>query len=105
MERLDRFYVNDSTIGRGGQLGVVHGTTLLDHARVTLTLDSIARSLAPRSCRSLDSIYIREEVQNRLIGDREWDACGDMVEQVAQALIETSHICQEAAYRFGRSGG
>lgn len=41
LERLDRFYVSDWAIGRGGQTGVVPGMTLSNHALVILTLDSM----------------------------------------------------------------
>lgn len=59
--------------------------TLLDLAHVILTLDAAAHSLAPRSCRILDSIYAKEEVRSHLVilWDIEWDECGDLAEQVA----------------------
>lgn len=72
--RLDRFYVNDWAIGRGGQVGMVSGTTLSDHAPVIMTLDSAVQSLPPRSCRILDSIFTREEVRSRIISL--WDRVG-----------------------------
>ena len=67
LERLDRFYVSDWVIGKGGQFGVVPRMTLLDHALGILTLDLIAPSLASRSCKIPNSMYIREEVHSQLI--------------------------------------
>ena len=80
-------------------MGVVPGTTLFDHAPVLLTLDSAAQSLAPRSCRIPDSIFSREEVRSRIgnLWDRDWGECDDLAEAVAQALQESSQICQQAA--------
>ena len=42
MERLDRFYVSDWAIGRGGNMGIVPRTTLSDHASMILALESMA---------------------------------------------------------------
>ena len=80
MERLDRFYVSDWAIGRGGESGVVPGTTLSDHAPVILVLDSASHSLPPRTCRILDSIYSSAEVHSRIVElwERDWDPMGDM---------------------------
>ena len=62
--QLDRFYVSDLVVGRGGQSSIMPRMTLSDHAPVILTF---ANSLAPHSCRIPDSIYTREEVHSRLI--------------------------------------
>ena len=68
MERLDRFYVNDWAIGKGGASGVVLGTTLFDHAPVILSIDTATHSSAPcSSCRIPDSIYAREEVHSKIV--------------------------------------
>ena len=105
MERLDRFYVNDWAIGRGGQVGVVPGTTLSDHApvilAVILSLDSTAQTLRPCSCRIPDSIFSKKEVHNRIdsLWDRDWGEYDDLAEAVAQTLLESSSICQEAAFQ------
>ena len=56
LEWLDRFYVSDWAIGRGGESRVVLGITLSGHAPVILVLDFsfsllnllvLARSLTP----------------------------------------------------------
>ena len=80
-------------------MGVIPRTTLSDHAPVLLTLDSVASSLAPSSCRIPDSVFSREEVRNRIVSlwDRDWGGSGDLAEEVAQILLESSQICQEAA--------
>ena len=85
LERLDRFYVSEWAIGRGGLVEVLLGTTLSDYAPVILTLDSMVQSLVPRSSKILDPILTREEVRSCLtsLWDREWDACGDLAKQVA----------------------
>lgn len=36
LERLDQFYVCDWVVGRGGQSGIVPGTTLLEHSPAIL---------------------------------------------------------------------
>ena len=99
MEWLDRFYVSDWAIGKGGESGVVPGMTLSDHAPVILVLDSTSHSLPPRTCRILDSIYTRVEIHSRIVDlwEREWDPMGDMAEQVSQALAESSSICEKEA--------
>ena len=86
LERLDRLYVSDLTIGRGGQVGVVPRVTLLDTVLVISTLVDLAiQSLATQSCRIPNFIFTREEVRICItsLWDREWDACGDMIQQVA----------------------
>ena len=80
-------------------MGVVPGTTLFDHAPVLLTLDSAASTLAPCSCRIPDSIFSKEEVRSRIVSlwDRDWGGYVDLAEAVAQTLLESSQIYQEAA--------
>lgn len=75
------------------------GTTHYNHALVILTLDAVTHSLAPCSYRIPNSIYTREEVHSKIVAlwDKEWDACGDLVEHVISALAESSIICQEEA--------
>ena len=99
MERLDRFYVSDWAIGRGGESGVVPRTTLSNHAPVILVLDSASHSLPPRTCRIPDSIYSSAEVHSRIVElwERDWDAMGDIAAQVAQVLADSSLICQQEA--------
>ena len=89
LERLDRFYVNNWAIGRGGASRVVPETTLSDHAPVILSLDTATHSLSPYSCKVPNSIYTKAEVHSRIVDtwDQEWDP------QVSQALAESSNIC------------
>ena len=56
-------------------------------------------TLATRTCRIPDSIFSREEVRSRIasLWDRDWGGCDDLAEAVAQAFLESSQICQEAA--------
>ena len=58
--------------------------TLSNHAPVILSLDAVTHSLAPCSCRILDSIYTREEVLSRIVDlwDKVWDPGGDLALQV-----------------------
>ena len=88
-------------IGRGGESGVVPGTTLSDHAPIILVLDSASHSLPPCTCRIPDSIYTRAELRSRIVDlwERDWDPMGDMAVQVSQVLAESSLICQQEAIR------
>ena len=99
MERLDPFYVSDWAIGRGGESGVIPGTTLSDHAPVILVLDSASHSLPPRTCRIPNFIYSNAEVRIRIedLWERDWDPMGNMAAQVSQVLAESSLICQQEA--------
>ena len=71
------------------------GITLSDHYPILLTLDAPVSALDLRSHQIPDSIYNRDEVRRQieLLWTREWSEGGQITEEVAEVLGESSRIC------------
>eukprot|EP00250_Pteridium_aquilinum_P022375 c25362_g1_i1 orf=3-2321(-) len=99
LSRIDRFYVDEWAIGRGGEVGILAGTTLSDHAPVILWIEEHTRRTTSPQMRIPDSLLECPEIDCMI--QEIWDGLqwtpGHAASVMAEGLISISTMLRRTA--------
>ena len=105
LSRIDRFYVSDLLLDRGGSVGILSGTCMSDHAPVMLVLAEKARS-SSQALRIPESVQLDESLAERV--KQQWQQALLTSESMSQALVTglrqiSTLFREESSRRFLRT--